>query len=251
VFKSVLPAEDAAWINGEARWLIQNLGPARDWDVFLTELLPPLQAAGNGNGDLAILAAAADEVRGRGYVQAREALRSSRYTAFVLELGRWIERAGWRGADASPRFEEPITDYACHLLRKRHKRALVAGRDFERLSDEERHRLRITLKKLRYTSEFFESLYPKNKTRPYLKALKSLLDELGHLNDVVVAKELLDSLHDRSAGNEPDAMRAAAGMVVGWYAHAVAIARPDIDRRWKAFAAAEPFWSRAQPGGWR
>ena len=245
VFKPILPAEDTAWINGEARWLIQSLGPARDWDVFLTELLPPLRSARKGNGDLETLAAAAEDARRLGYIKARTALRSARYTTFVLKLGRWIGRAGWRGTEGPGRFEERVADFACRLLRKRHKRVLKEGRDFERLSDEERHRLRITLKKLRYTAEFFASLYADDKTRPYLKALKSLQDELGHLNDVVVAEDLLDSLLGSGDGSNTAALRAAAGMVVGWYTHGVAVSRPGLEGRWRDFAASEPFWSAA------
>ncbi len=244
VFKSILPPEDAAWINQEARWLIQSLGPARDWDVFLTELMPPLQAARPDSGDLAVLTAAAEDARKLGYQRARKALRSGRYTAFVLDLERWTEAGGWHDGDGNGRFEEPLSDYACRLLRKRHKRVLKEGRDFEHLSDEKRHELRITLKKLRYTCEFFASLYPKDKTRPYVRALKSLQDELGHLNDVVVAEDLLDSLHGGGDGSNTAALRAAAGMVIGWYSSAIDASRPAMVRRWDEFAASDPFWTR-------
>ena len=36
VFKTVLPPEHNAWLNREASRLIDVLGPARDWDVFIT-----------------------------------------------------------------------------------------------------------------------------------------------------------------------------------------------------------------------
>ncbi len=244
VFKTILPPEDAAWINTEARWLIQSLGPARDWDVFLTELMPPLQTARPDSGDLAALADAAEDARKLGYERARTALRSGRYTAFVLDLERWTQAGGWHDGQSNGRFEEPLTDYACRLLRKRHKRVLKEGRDFENLSDEKRHELRITLKKLRYTCEFFASLYPQRKTQPYLKALKSLQDELGHLNDVVVAEDLLESLHGSADGSNTAALRAAAGMVIGWYSSAIDAARPAMVRRWADFAASDPFWTR-------
>ncbi len=244
VFKQVVPADDLAWITREARWLIQSLGPARDWDVFLTELLPPLLGTREGNSDLELLSEAAEDARKLGYERARAALRAARYTAFALDLGRWTEEAGWRREGIGDPFEEPLTDYACRLLRKRHKRVLKQGRDFEKLSDEERHRLRIALKKLRYASEFFAGLYPKSRTRPYLKALKSLQDELGHLNDVVVAEELLKGLFGSGESSNSAALRAASGLVVGWYSHAVDTSRPEIERRWRNFAASEPFWGQ-------
>ena len=45
VFKTVLPAEDAAWLEREACRLIDLLGPARDWDVFITETLAAVRDA--------------------------------------------------------------------------------------------------------------------------------------------------------------------------------------------------------------
>ena len=43
---------------------------------------------------------------------------------------------------------------------------LKLGRDFKNLSAQERHQLRIALKKLRYTAEFFRSLYRGSVRRP-------------------------------------------------------------------------------------
>ena len=83
--------------------------------------------------------------------------------------------------------------------------ALGLGRDFTGFSSEERHQLRIALKKLRYTAEFFRSLYPKEHAKPYLSALAQMQNCLGHMNDdAVVAEHLLERLsttHKRAPGN--------------------------------------------------
>ena len=35
----------SCWLKRETKWLITSLDSARDWDVFLSELLAPVEAA--------------------------------------------------------------------------------------------------------------------------------------------------------------------------------------------------------------
>jgi triphosphatase len=247
VFRRVTDPDQRASLSGEAKTILNSLGPARDWDVFLTELLAPIKALRPDDAHLAQLARAAEAARSDGYARARAAIEEPAYTRYVLQLGRWIEAGGWRqgasqrGADW---LDRPIVEFATYLLGRRQRKALKRGRQFEQLSPEERHRLRIALKKLRYATEFFEALYPKKHTKPYLAALKDLQDGLGHLNDVAVAQRLIASLvgeSDRSANG--DGLQRAAGLVLGWHARGVADLEPAILRAWQEFAGREPFWS--------
>ncbi|WP_051206184.1 CHAD domain-containing protein [Oceanospirillum maris] len=58
--------------------------------------------------------------------------------------------------------------------------------------DEQIHEIRLGCKKLRYLLEFFGELFPKKQTKPMLKALKRLQDNLGQFNDYSVQRESLD-----------------------------------------------------------
>ena len=124
-----------------------------------------------------------------------------------------------------------------------------AGRNFEHLSDERLHQLRIALKKLRYAGEFFAAQYPDGRPRPYIRALRRLQDDLGRLNDAAVAerclKELLDSQRESS---HLAALGVGAGQVVGWHARAREEARSQTAEDWHAFAAATPYWRPAAGG---
>ncbi|MGI9502590.1 MAG: CYTH and CHAD domain-containing protein, partial [Geminicoccaceae bacterium] len=71
---------------------------------------------------------------------------------------------------------------------------------------------------------------------------KALQEDLGLLNDVAVAETLLADLLARPGKQD---IKAAAGVVIGWHAHAVAAIEPDIRRDWKAFASAPSFWRKA------
>jgi CHAD domain-containing protein len=114
-------------------------------------------------------------------------------------------------------------------------------------SREERdlHQLRIAFKKLRYTAEFFASLYPKKKSRAYLNKVRRLQEHLGALNDIAhvratVARLLrADDAKARASGD----LRFAAGAVAGWYgARSGGIAKRAL-KRYRKFRRLKPFWS--------
>ncbi|WP_448189383.1 CYTH and CHAD domain-containing protein [Azospirillum sp. sgz301742] len=254
LFRPFVPEEQYAWLVGEVKWLGGHLGPARDWDVFIGELLSPVHEGferTNGQGapllgDLRTLETAARARRERGYDSAREAILSPRYTEFLLRLGVWQEEKGWRDqpvSEQSARLFQPVVQLADQLLAKRHKRARKAGQGFAELSVEDRHQLRIALKKLRYAAEFFRSLYDDKPARRYIQQLATFQDALGHLNDVATATRLLHDLHDdgsRAGSGE----RRAAGLVIGWHARGVADLEGHLNAQWEGFAGAKPFWSK-------
>ncbi|WP_448204043.1 CYTH and CHAD domain-containing protein [Azospirillum sp. sgz302134] len=254
LFRPFIPADQYGWVVGEVKWLGGNLGPARDWDVFLTELLAPVRDAfhrADGHGkplqeDIDALAAAASAKRDRAYEAAREAIQSDRYTIFLLKLGAWVESRGWRAqnvTERSARLFEPVEDLADHLLSRRAKKARRAGQGFADLSVTERHELRIALKKLRYAAEFFRSLYEDKPARRYIQQLAAFQDALGHLNDVATATRLLHELHDDGSRPKPGEPR-AAGIVIGWHARGVADGEAALVGLWEGFAGAKPFWSK-------
>ena len=245
VFKTVLPPEHAAWLNREASRLIDVLGPARDWDVFITETLATVRAARPDDESLELLAVAAETERARAYEQA-EALRAPDYTKFLLRFGGWIETAGWREAANHAALDQPLALLGGRLLDKRHKRVLKHGRDFEQLSDADLHRLRISLKKLRYAGEFFAAQFPDGKPRPYIRALRRLQDDLGQLNDAAVAESCLKQLLDaQRKSSHLAALGVGAGQVIGWHARARGETRSQITEDWHAFTATEPYWRAA------
>ena len=246
VFKTVLPREHTAWLEREASRLIDLLGPARDWDVFITETLADVRAARPDDESLERLAEAAEVERARAYERA-EALRAPDYTAFLLRFGRWIETAGWREEANHAALDQPLANLGGRLLDKRHGRVLKRGRDFEQLPDADLHRLRISLKKLRYAGEFFAAQFPDGNPRPYIRALRRLQDDLGQLNDAAVAESCLKKLLDTQRNSSHlAALGLGAGQVIGWHARAREETRVHIIEDWHAFAATEPYWRASE-----
>lgn len=257
LFRPFVPTAQYLWLVGEIKWLAGSLGPARDWDVFATELLAPVRDAfhradGHGHAvveDIDALAAAAEARRRRAYDTAREAVGSPRYTAFLLGLGAWVEKRGWRNQpvnEESIRLFGPMVDLADHLLEKRHRKAKRSGQGFAHLPVAQRHQLRIALKKLRYAAEFFRSLYDDKPVRRYLQDLGAMQDALGHLNDVATATRLLHELHEDGSHSLPGEPR-AAGIVIGWHARGVSDTEAALVALWHDFLDAKRFWSKPEP----
>ncbi len=244
-FREIIPVAQVAWLKRETKWLLTSLGTARDWEVFLSELLAPVEAARPGDAGLAKLRMAAETEREKGHTRARRAIRSPRYSALLARMRRWLSTKSWRqgGNRTRKSFDEPAVKFAGRLLTKRHKAVLKLGRDFKKLSAQERHQLRIALKKLRYTAEFFRSLYQKKREKAYFRALAQLQNSLGHLNDIVVAEHLLGRLsaarHDRRIS---DRLSDAARIVIGWYMRSASSSELQAKANWREFRHCDAFW---------
>src|SRR5215469_2455169 len=79
-------------------------------------------------------------------------------------------------------------EFAAEHLAKRTKKILKQLKDIEALDAQRRHKLRISVKKLRYACEFFAGLFDNRKQtaqrKHFAKTLKDLQGSLGNLNDI-------------------------------------------------------------------
>jgi triphosphatase len=246
LYGKFIPGEQLDYITGELKWLIGELGPARDWDVFVAEGFGPVAKQLEEDDRLAELGAQIEHLRDEAYVRAQAAVGSQRYIGLVLLLKSWAEGRGWRdpasGGKISAEIQANASDIAHELLHERYEQLLSVGADFEQLDAEHRHKVRIQLKKLRYATEFFSSLYPKPKVAPYLADMKALQDDLGTSNDVEVARKLLKRVLKQVRGKQRSRISYAAGLVVGWHSHVGDDREQDLIEAWRRFAARPPYW---------
>jgi CHAD domain-containing protein len=244
-FAPALPDPDRDALREELRWLGGELGPARDLDVLATELLDPMLRQRPHDAALACLRGAAEAARGEAHARVRSALGSPRWPRLALETGGWIARRAWREQALGPGSAQlflPARLYAAGVLERRHRRARKLGRRLAEATAEERHRLRIRLKKLRYAAEFSASLYPGRRARRYARRLADLQDALGHLNDVANAERQLDALLARLGRAAPAGAPRAAGFAAGWGARSASAELARLPARWERFADAARFW---------
>ena len=243
-FKALIPEPTLSHFRAESRWIASSLGPARDWDVFLAETLPPLLKGAPRHPGLMALYEAARTEQDQGYDTARIAMTSPRYSAFVLQLCGWIERKGWRESTDDAvlaLLKTPMVDYAGPLLERRYKRVRKAGDDFDSLTLDQKHELRIAMKKLRYAGDFFRSLYPKDDVRRFRRPLTAMLDDLGKLNDLAVAQHLCATLA-RTATGDKAVLDQGIEVLLRWYGALAKESEAELAKAWNAFAAAPPYW---------
>jgi CHAD domain-containing protein len=209
---------------------------ARDLDVFAEQTLPPMLAHLHAHAGLIQLNEKATQARLQAYVEVRAALASQRYQRLLLAFGAWLENERWRQADS---VEYSVLEVARTMLAKRHKQLRKHGRRLMHMQPEERHATRIAAKKLRYSAEFFASLYPKAKSENFLRALENLLDIFGVLNDIAVTEHLVDRL----IGGHPDrALDESLLLFAGWNGCHAMHRMQDMERSWSRFARQKPFW---------
>ncbi len=225
-------------LKADARSALQAMGPARDLDVFLTQMLPPLEALHPASLPLQRLREAAEVARGGAYADLRRTLDSRPFNRMLLDL---------LGAQDVTLFlsgtpDAPLTPIATGLLRKRHRKLMRTGEGFATMPLEQRHEVRIAAKKLRYAIDFLGGLFPGDAARLYRKGMSRLQDDLGHLNDAAVTSDLVDRL---AAGDEE--ARLGAAMVKGWYAHRLAAIEAEMVDAWLAFSNTPVFWKQPNP----
>lgn len=218
---------EPAWTDG-LKALMDGLNAARDWDVFLAEVLPRVESAladaPLGAPTRRQLARAA--ARARGGAQAAVA----GFTALVLAIGR--DLAGEPPAGGA------VADWAAECLEARWRRLCKRGKDFQHQDALRRHRLRIAAKRMRYTADALAGLF--DRPDKFLGRLAALQDRLGAGQDAVMAGRLMTGLGTRSPQVLFDAGRIAGVLAAGMPAHG-----SSGGKAWRALLAARPFWPRA------
>jgi len=239
-FAELLPENQRRWASEELRWLADALGPARNLDVFETGLLKPAQPGFAKPLALKQLREAASRHRRAAYHDAAEAVRSMRYTVIVQCLRRWFDSCGWRESGRAEGLDRPIGGVAARVLQRRWRIVKKRGKAFAAQSPDQRHRLRIGLKKLRYTAESLTSLYSRDKTELLVKRLKRLQDDLGHANDLRVGREILAEL--ALPASRAELVAEAGRQMLGWHEQRLAKSEPKLQKHLHELLATEPFW---------
>jgi CHAD domain-containing protein len=234
-FRDALSGPALAAARDRAKALAGVLGEARNWDVF-RELLSegPEETLGDDPSYKALLLAM-EARRADAYRAARRSLRGPTSRALVGDFREALARRDWTAQPGAGE-EGSAKDFAREALTKLRKRVLKRAKGLAKLTPEERHQARIAIKKARYASEFFESLFTDD-AEDFSAALAELQDGLGVYNDMETANTLLDEI-DAEGG----ASLRASGFVRGWFAHAAQAGAAHAKKSEKRLKKLEPFW---------
>lgn len=223
-------------LRGRAKILSGRLAPARDLDVFVGKLLegPPKSGVSDG---LVGLRARAESARDQAWTAAAACIASTDFDLFLDDV------AALAASQLPLSRDKRLPRAARRMLDRQQARVKKRGRTARSAEEGDMHRLRIALKKLRYTAEFFAPIYGKRKVRAYLKKLRTLQNHLGDLNDAANVRSVVSGLlRDKSRKNEDVDMRYAAGAMVGWYGAQTPRAISNALKRYRKFKRVRPFW---------
>jgi CHAD domain-containing protein len=252
VFKPLLGDAETRALRSELKWLTEELGPARDFDVFLRDSTTLALEQHARKEELAALCAVLEQRRIEGLEKAARAVASERYQRLLDSLVLWLTAGAWvttsdqllraRRNEGVRSFARLVLGVRAHKLKKRLKR-------FAALDPEARHELRIFVKKLRYATEFFETtLGAKRKSRAFVRVLGELelQEALGHLNDGVVHRRIANRIsagEPLPSGEVPSRLAVfGAGFVCGREDAEAKVLVRQVRRARRELASTSRFW---------
>lgn len=184
-FSSMVADSRRTRIRADLKWLNGHLGGMRDIDVAIERLKTI-----NKRRPQAIPSYPAwTAKRAETHRQLARALQSARYRRLVENTSDWIEHGPWsirKGKKVTEERASPIAAYSLRKLARWQQKLLKKSRKLAKMDAEKRHRLRLLNKKLCYSIESFEDLFPDKKfsrQRTALKHLRKAQRALGQLND--------------------------------------------------------------------
>jgi triphosphatase len=240
IMRQMLPLEQYQWVTQSLKWMAGVLGPARNWDVFSSGLLAPVRSVLLSGQELDEFCRVCEHERRSAHEGANAVIQSPQYTAALLKLSQWFASRSWRNqpvSEQSALLMAPIGTVVPTLIGRRYRRVKKSADGFAQLSLQQHHEFRIAVKKLRYTIEVFKDLFDSREVAQFIRLLKPLQDDLGYVNDVRVANELLTDLHIPNAG-----VARAAGIVLGWHDRGLAKTDRKLRKHVRRFRDARPFW---------
>jgi len=164
-------------IEDELSWFMAELGDGRNLDVYLERNLTRDQRL------------FLEEQREKAYDLAIAAMESARFRRLMLDLVGWAAAGQWRGKSCATQALAPFMNRRIDRLWSK----ISDSDDVAELDDDQRHHLRIRMKKLRYALEFAQALHKRKPRRrkKFIKTVKDLQESLGDLHDIVIARSLV------------------------------------------------------------
>lgn len=201
LFAPVLPADFVAAYGQSWKTLASALGEARNWDVFLQETLPPLQAAFPHNAEV-------QQLQREAHRRVKSARRAIIQLLAVKEYPRLIVEFTAAVYALNDQASIKLKPFAIERIAAYTESPRKLAVRYAELSQEKRHDMRLRFKKLRYAMEFVMPLLPIRRMKSYLASLAKLQESLGLINDQVTADLLISDALGHHRG----------GLTRGWIA---------------------------------
>ena len=248
LFGGLLQDPQSAAIKSELKWLTGELAPARDLDVLTKRVAIAVKKQHARWQGVPSLSRELAEKREAALTRAQNAVTSARFRALTLETAAWLEVGQWAAAQdgfVEDRGTVPIETSAAEQLTRHRRKIRKKGQALAELDGQSRHKLRIQVKKLRYATEFFATLFAGKRAskqrQKFLSALAALQHALGDLNDIAVHEHVITALGAERRRMSPK--RAfAAGLLTGRESARLDTAMAAATEAFAELKDAKPFW---------
>lgn len=196
LFRPAVWDQEFAGFDVQLRRFTRELGAARNIDVILAAIPSNDPARGQLEDD-----------RKRLYSKIIRKLDSRAFRLFVFDLLAWSQVGQWRDRKKS---RAPLLPFSVKRLDRLWRKIEKRSDNLLGLSEEDRHKLRIDTKKMRYALEFLSELFGKaNEDRArFAKGAEVVQDRLGKMNDLATHRKLL-AKSDQSMKAQARHLRAA------------------------------------------
>lgn len=207
--------------------VFRTLGAWRDAGVVRESIAPKLRDVGAPFVDL--------PRTGDERLSPRTLVRATTFQLALLDLMQFVMEGAANQDEPTDAdsHDKPLDALIAARLAKLHKQIRCDGRRFETLAEDEQHRVRKRLKRLRYLVEFVAPRYKRRAVKRYLAALEPAQDALGSHNDEVVAIGRYRAAAEANPG---------AWFAVGWLTARLEDSANSCRLSLKAIDDAERFW---------
>ena len=239
VFSALLTDKQTEKVEAELIWMTGELQLIRDLDVYIENDVDSLKNSKKKKRGLRKFVGEIAARRRSAYIKLKQSVSSSRFQLLILDTLQWIEAGNWLNNPGKSR-NYLIRNFASISLARQTKKILKKQTKLRNLDERKLHKLRIAFKKLRYSIDFFGSLFieRKNKRRRgrFTDCIKVLLDDLGVLNDIAVHDKLFTS-------NRLPANSNYASSISQREKHRIAPLLKETFKAAQKLSRARPFWT--------
>lgn len=183
IFKPVINSKFSRTLAKKLKKYATVLDDARDLDVYIL-------ANFTDDSDSTVKSIAISK-RNKAYLRVKKLLKSKQFNKRIRSTKKWLKSDQWQKKTIRDKeLNNSLPSFAFNTLDRLTKVIIVKGQNPQQLDNLALHRLRIDCKKLRYTTEFFMSLYDENRIRAFIDKLKQLQDNLGDIHDTFIQEKL-------------------------------------------------------------
>ncbi len=189
IFSHIVDVDETALLMAQWKAVADTLGQGRSLDVALARVA---QQEPMDPQYVHPASAALNRLREAAYDEISGLMGGASFQRLLFDTALWIERNANRRATRLAGGRDKLPAFASSLVRRQRLLLKAPLRRMGSLGPKARHRLRIKVKRLRYTTEFFSSVLKTRGTakrlRAFLMLQEALQDQLGDLNDLAHGK---------------------------------------------------------------